>query len=323
MAKIARHVDSNTGSLLKDFKDCLVKDGADSVSTISTGSISFDKATAIGGLPRGKIVELFGVESSSKTTFALHVIANAQRAGVPCAFIDNERTLSKNYAKMLGVDTKKLFILEPENMEQTLQMIYQLNSSKELEGGVVVWDSIGLTPLHGELHEQVDKSHMGDRAQLLWAHSRRIQSIAKTRNVLNLYLNQTTESFSPWETFNTPGGNGLKFACTMRIQLVRGQKQAIKKNSVAQEPWGIAINLTMMKNKMGMPHRKAQTILRFGVGYDEIYEVIEFGIKSKVIEQKGGWFAYNEKNIAQGKESLRVLLSEDKKLYKEIKGKIL
>lgn len=321
--KTARKIDNNTGSFFKDFKDYIVNDSTDLVGAISTGSIMFDKATGIGGVPRGRIIELCGVESSSKTTFSLHVIANAQKLGLPCVFIDNERTLDLEYAKVIGVDIKKLCVLHGDSLEQTLQMIYQINTSKEMENGVIVWDSIGLTPLHGELNEQIDKSHMGDRAQLIWTHVRRIPSIASKRNITNLYINQTTQSFNIWEPFNTPGGSGLKVACSMRAQLTAGKKQALKINGVEQDPWGIIINFIVKKNKLSMPHKKAQTILRFGVGYDEIYDVIELVEYKKVFQKNGSWFVYNDKNIANGKESLRKMFLEDEKFYNEIKKKVI
>jgi len=321
MAKIpVRTIDANTGDFFKDFKDCIVKDNTGGPGVVSTGSISFDDATGIGGIPRGRITELFGMYSSSKTTLALHLIANAQKLGLSCVFIDNERSLSKSYAQLLGVNLKKLKTVEFDTLEQTLQAIFQFNCEPTNKDSVIVWDSIGLTPMHSELHSQIDKSHMGDRAQLLWVHSRRIAGPAKRNNILNLYLNQTTESFSPYEQFVTPGGHGLEHTTSMRVQVIRGQKQAIKVNNVAQEPWGVAINFTTNKNKCSVPHKKTQCILRFGVGYDSIYEVIERSINKKIIVQKGTWLSYEDKNIAQGKEKLRAKFEEDHKFFEKIKG---
>ena len=317
---VKRTINKNTGNLKKDFADCIVdyKSGVGrNVDTVSTGSIKFDLATGIGGFPLGRITELFGVEGSSKTTLALHVIANAQKKKMRCAFVDTEHTLSFDYAETIGVKTKDLLYAQPQTLEQTFDFLYRLTLEKE-KIDVIVFDSIGLTPLFGETRDHSGKSHMGDRATLLWEHCRKIQSIISKRNIMCLYLNQVTDSFDAWTPFSTPGGRAMKFATTFRVQLTPGQKQAIELDGNPQPPFGVIVNLTMMKNKLSMPFKKAQTILRFGEGYDRELEIIDMSLLRGFLVQKGSWFSHKGKNLAQGKISLREYLIKEGKLIKEL-----
>jgi recombination protein RecA len=301
-------------SVLKEYELVDSKPIKQVYDTISTGSFNIDRATGVGGLVRGSLVEVFGHEGSSKTTMSLHSCADALKQGLKVAFIDTECKLDFKYAESLGVDMGKILYHQPKNIENCFDIIYALLNTGEF--GIIVLDSLAQAPLTAELENKTGTSNMGKRAQNINSHSRKITYIAKKYNTLLMYLNQIRGAFDLFQTITTPGGYAIKHQGALRIQLNAGTKEKIGEN----DPFGHRVTATIVKNNYGPPNKKVQTLIRYGEGYDNYFDIIEVGIKRKLIAKSGSWLSLG-KHRCQGMPQLRAYLMENPKTFEELKGK--
>jgi recombination protein RecA len=276
------------------------------IPVISTGSLLVDKALGVGGLPYGRIVETIGQESSGKTTLCLHVIANAQKAGHTCAFVDAENAIDVKYAKDLGVNVDNLLLSQPDYGEQALEIVETLVNTKSV--GVIIVDSIAaLTPL-AEIEGNMTDQQMGLQARMMGKHLRKITAKAKKSNTLLIYTNQMREKIGVMfgSPNTTPGGKAMKFYASIRMQMSRTGSDKDKD--------GEAINNTtqvkIIKNKVAPPFKVAKTSIKFGEGFDYYAEVLDIAIANKTIVKKGAWFSYNGEQLGQGKNATREVLKK-------------
>lgn len=334
MAKTEKTTDmSNTNSeklkALKLTMDKLEKDyGKGSVmmlgdkaetmqEVISTGSIGLDVALGIGGLPRGRVVEIYGPESSGKTTIATHVIAEAQKKGGMCAFIDAEHAFDSNYAKKLGVDVDNLLISQPDYGEQALEIADRLILSGALD--VVVIDSVAALVPKSELEGEMGDSKMGLHARLMSQALRKLTAtIAKTGTIC-IFINQLREKigvmFGNPET--TTGGNALKFYASVRLD-IRRQTQV----KDGDEAIGNHVKVKVVKNKVAPPFRAAEFDIIFGEGISKTGEIIDMGTELGIIQKSGSWYSYNNDKLGQGRDAVKQLMVDNPELAKEIETKI-
>lgn len=287
------------------------------VESVSTGSISLDLALGIGGLPRGRVVEIFGPESSGKTTLTLSTIAQAQKMGLTCAFIDAEHALDPVYAEKLGVNVKELLISQPDTGEQALEIADTLTRSGAVD--VIVIDSVAALVPKAELEGEMGDSHMGLQARLMSQALRKLTgSISKTQCMV-IFINQIRQKigvmFGNPET--TTGGNALKFYASVRIDIRR--IGAIKDKD---EVVGNQTRVKVVKNKVSPPFKQVEFDIMYGEGISKLGEIIDMGVKANIIEKAGSWFSYNSTRIGQGKESAKQFLKENPKLAAEIEDKI-
>lgn len=287
------------------------------VSTFSSGSIALDYILGIDGFPRGRIVEIFGPESSGKTTIALHSIAEIQKLGGIAAFIDVEHSIDPNYSKNLGVNIDNLILSQPDSGEQALEIVDILTKSGHID--LIVVDSVAaLVPeieLQGEMKDQI----IGAQARLMSKALRKITgSLNKTKTTI-IFINQVREKvgviFGSPET--TSGGRALKFYASIRIDVRR-----ISSIGSGDDISGNVIRMKVVKNKLAAPFKSATTEIIFSKGISKISEVIEIAEENKIIEKKGSWYSYEGKNIAQGKQNLKILLESSKDLYEAILTKV-
>ncbi len=287
------------------------------VSVISTGSIGLDIALGVGGLPTGRVIEIFGPESSGKTTVALHVIAEAQKNGGSCAFIDAEHALDPKYATKLGVNINNLLISQPDTGEQALEITDTLIRSGALD--VIVIDSVAALVPKAEIEGEMGDSHMGLQARLMSQALRKLTaSISKSSCVL-IFINQIRMKigvmFGNPET--TTGGNALKFYSSIRLDIRR--IGAIKdKDDVT----GSHTRVKVVKNKVAPPFREVEFDIMYGEGISKMGEIIDIGVKAEIIEKSGSWFSYNGQRIGQGKENAKKFLKENIDMANEIEQKI-
>jgi recombination protein RecA len=309
-------------SIEKQFGKGAIMSMADTVAlkvdAISTGSFSLDLALGIGGLPRGRVVEIFGPESSGKTTLAISVIAQAQKNGGNCAFIDAEHAFDPEYAKKIGVNLDNLLISQPDNGEQALEICETLIRSNALD--VVVVDSVAALVPRAEIEGEMGDSMMGVQARLMSQALRKLTgAISKSKTIL-IFINQIRMKigvmFGNPET--TTGGNALKFYSSVRLDIRR--KAAIKKG---EENVGNNVQVKVVKNKVAPPFKTAEFDIMFGTGIDFEGEIIDLGIKHGIVERAGSWLSYNGEKLGQGKEGGRALLKANPKMTAEIKAKIL
>ena len=309
------------GQIEKQFgKGALMKLGDKpdmDVETISTGSIGLDVALGIGGLPMGRIVEMFGPESSGKTTLTLSVIAQAQKAGKVCAFIDAEHALDPIYAAKLGVDVKELFVSQPDNGEQALEICDALVRSGAID--VIIVDSVAALTPKAEIEGDMGDSHVGLQARLMSQALRKLTGQIKNANCLVVFINQIRMKigvmFGNPET--TTGGNALKFYSSVRLDIRR--VGAVKDG---EEQIGNETRVKVVKNKLAAPFRQVDFQILYGEGISKNGELIELGVKHKLVNKAGAWFSYNGEKIGQGKANAMKWLAEHPTQANELESKI-
>jgi recombination protein RecA len=284
---------------------------------VSTGSLGLDVALGIGGLPRGRVVEIYGPESSGKTTLTLQVIAEAQKAGGTAAFVDAEHALDPAYAGKLGVDVDELLVSQPDTGEQALEITDMLVRSSSID--VVVIDSVAALTPKAEIEGDMGDSHMGLQARLMSQALRKLTGNIKRSNTMVIFINQIRMKigvmFGNPET--TTGGNALKFYASVRMDIRR--IGAIKKGD---EIIGNETRVKVVKNKMAPPFRQAEFQILYGTGISREGEIIDLGVKHGFVEKAGAWYSYNGDRIGQGKENVRQFLKDNPDIAAEIEGKV-
>lgn len=287
------------------------------IEAISTGSLGLDLALGIGGMPRGRIVEIYGPESSGKTTLALSVIAQAQKKGGTCAFIDAEHALDPSYAKKIGVDIENLLISQPDAGEQALEITDTLVRSGAID--VLVVDSVAALVPKAELEGEMGDSHMGLQARLMSQALRKLTSTVARSNTLIIFINQIRMKigimFGNPET--TTGGNALKFYASVRIDIRSVGKLKDKEDIV-----GSQTRVKIVKNKVAPPFKVIDFDIMYGEGISKTGELLDLGIKANIVEKSGSWFAYNGEKLGQGRENAKVYLREHPEVALEIENKI-
>src|SRR5665213_522536 len=289
------------------------KDTIGPISVISTGSISFDAALGVGGVPRGRVIEIFGPESSGKTTITLQIIAEAQKAGGLAAFVDAEHALDPGYAKKLGVDTDNLLISQPDYGEQALEIVEALVRSNAID--VLVVDSVAALVPKAELDGEMGDSHMGLQARLMSQALRKLTgTVSKSRTCL-IFINQIREKigvmFGNPET--TTGGRALKFYSSVRLDIRR--IAAIKEGDVVT---GNRTKVKVVKNKLASPFREAEFDIVYGEGISKEGEVLDLAVANNIVEKSGAWYSYDGERIGQGRENTRSFLKENKEVFAKI-----
>jgi recombination protein RecA len=291
--------------------------GDEQIAVIPSGSLGLDIALGIGGMPRGRIVEIYGPESSGKTTLALHAIAEAQRRGGTCAFIDAEHALDPTYARKLGVDVDNLLISQPDAGEQALEIADTLVRSGAID--VLVVDSVAALVPRAELEGEMGDSHMGLHARLMSQALRKITGSVSRSNCMLIFLNQIRMKigvmFGNPET--TTGGNALKFYASVRMEIRRiGQ---IKER---EEVVGNQTRVKVVKNKLAPPFRQVEFDIMYGEGISKVGELLDLGVKAGVVEKSGAWFSYDSQRIGQGRENAKQYLRDHKNLAESIEAKV-
>jgi len=287
------------------------------ISSISSGSIGVDAALGIGGIPRGRIVEIFGPESSGKTTLSLHVIAEAHKLGGLAAFIDAEHALDAEYAKKLGVDVDNLLVSQPDSGEQALEIAEVLVRSGAID--VIVIDSVAALVPRAELEGEMGDTHVGLQARLMSQALRKLTGIVSKSRTSLIFINQIREKigvmFGNPET--TSGGRALKFYASVRLDIRRTTQ--IKEG---EEVIGSRVKVKVVKNKCAAPFRQAEFDVAYGQGISKTGELIDIGIENKIIEKSGSWFSYGSVRIGQGRENAKQFLLDNPDLMVEVEGKV-
>ena len=287
------------------------------IEAISTGSLGLDVALGIGGLPKGRVVEIYGPESSGKTTLTLQVIAEAQKAGGTCAFVDAEHALDPQYAEKLGVNVDDLLVSQPDTGEQALEITDMLVRSSAVD--VVVVDSVAALTPKAEIEGDMGDSHMGLQARLMSQALRKLTANIKRSNTLVIFINQIRMKigvmFGSPET--TTGGNALKFYASVRLDIRR--IGAIKKGD---EVVGNETRVKIVKNKVAPPFKQAEFDILYGEGISREGEIIDMGVKLDIVDKAGAWYSYNGDRIGQGKDNVRNFLKENTGMAEEIEGRI-
>jgi recombination protein RecA len=289
----------------------------DPMEVVSTGSIGLDTALGIGGLPKGRIVEIYGPESSGKTTIAIHVIAEAQKKGGMCAIIDAEHAFDNSYAKKLGVDVDNLLISQPDYGEQALEIADRLILSGALD--VVVIDSVAALVPKGELEGEMGDSKMGLQARLMSQALRKLTATINKTNTICIFINQLREKigvmFGNPET--TTGGNALKFYASVRLDIRR-----MTQIKDGDEAIGNRVKVKVVKNKVAPPFRNAEFDIVFGEGISKVGEILDMGVELGIVQKSGSWFSYNNDKLGQGRDAVKQLLQDNQGLSDEIEAKI-
>ena len=316
-------LESTLSQIEKQFgKGSLMKLGADnldlSIEAISTGSIGLDAALGIGGLPKGRVTEVYGPEASGKTTLTLQVVAECQKAGGTAAFIDAEHALDPIYAKKIGVNTDDLLVSQPDTGEQALEITDMLVSSGAID--MIVIDSVAALTPKAEIEGEMGDHHVGLQARLMSQALRKLTAHIKKSNTMVIFINQIRMKigvmFGSPET--TTGGNALKFYSSVRLDIRR--IGAIKKGD---EIVGNQTRVKVVKNKVSPPFRLAEFEILYGHGISTEGELIDMGVENNLIEKSGSWYSYNGERIGQGKENVRIFLMDNPKIASHIKQKIL
>ena len=286
------------------------------VDVCPSGSLALDIALGVGGYPKGRIIEIYGPESSGKTTFALHAIAEVQKNGGRAAFIDAEHALDPSYAKNLGVNINELLLSQPDTGEQALEICEALVRSEAVS--IIVIDSVAALVPQAEIDGEMGDSHVGLQARLMSQALRKLSGIINKTKTIAIFINQLREKvgvmFGNPET--TPGGRALKFYSTIRLEVRKGE--AIK---MGDGLVGNKTNVKVVKNKVAPPFKTATVDIMYGEGVSHEGELIDLAVNANIIEKSGSWFAYNGEKIGQGKENAKLLLKEKKDLCKEIEDK--
>jgi len=289
----------------------------DGVEVISTGSLGLDVALGIGGFPRGRVIEIYGPESSGKTTIAIHTIAEAQKAGGICAIIDAEHAFDASYARKLGVDVDNLLISQPDYGEQALEIADRLISSGAVD--VVVVDSVAALVPKSELEGEMGDSKMGLHARLMSQALRKLTATISRTGTVCIFINQLREKigvmFGNPET--TTGGNALKFYASVRLDIRRISQ--IKDGDTAT---GNRTRVKVVKNKVAPPFRQVEFDIVFGEGISKIGEIIDMGVELGILSKSGSWFAYGDSKIGQGRDAVKTFLNDNPEIAEEIEAKI-
>ena len=301
------------GSIMKFDTDVV-----EPVEVISTGSLQLDKALGVGGLPRGRIIEIYGPESSGKTTLTLHAIANCQKNGGTCAFIDAEHALDIGYAQKLGVNVSELLISQPDTGEQGLEIMDQLVNSGAVD--LIIVDSVAALTPKAEIEGDMGDSHMGLQARLMSQALRKVTATAKKTNCTVIFINQLRMKigvmFGSPET--TTGGNALKFYASVRLDIRR--TGTIKKGD---EAIGNETKVKIVKNKVAPPFKEVNFDIMFGSGINKEGEIIDLAVAKGILDKSGAWYSYNGEKIGQGRDNVREFLRTNPDLAKTIEDQII
>ena len=291
--------------------------GVKNIDVVSSGSILIDQALGVGGYPKGRIIEIFGPESSGKTTIALHAIASVQKNGGKAAFIDAEHALDPVYAKKLGVDTDELLLSQPDTGEQALEIVEALVRSEAMS--IIVIDSVAALVPQAEIEGEMGDSHVGLQARLMSQALRKLSGVINKTNTICIFINQLREKvgimFGNPET--TPGGRALKFYSTIRMDVRRSEQ--IK---VGGDVLGNKTIIKVVKNKVAPPFKTAEVEIMYGEGISRTGEVIDVASNLGIIDKSGAWFSYKGEKIGQGKENVKLVLKNNPALYEEIEEKV-
>ncbi len=295
----------------------LGEEGHQKIDVVSSGSLAIDIALGVGGFPKGRIIEIFGPESSGKTTVALQAIASVQKEGGRAAFIDAEHALDPVYAKNLGVDINELLLSQPDTGEQALEIAEALVRSEAVN--LIVIDSVAALVPQAEIDGEMGDSHVGLQARLMSQALRKLSGIMNKTNTTAIFINQLREKvgvmFGNPET--TPGGRALKFYASVRLDIRRGEQ--IKQGD---QIIGNRTNIKVVKNKVAPPFKSAQVDIMYGEGISREGEIVDIASEISIIDKSGAWYSYNGEKIGQGKENTKLYLKENKELKEEIENKI-
>ena len=287
------------------------------VEAISTGALSLDAALGVGGVPRGRIIEIYGPESSGKTTLALHIVANAQKSGGYAAFVDAEHALDPKYASQLGVDVKNLLISQPDSGEQALEITETLVRSNALD--VIVIDSVAALVPRAELEGEMGDSHMGLHARLMSQALRKLTGAVSKSNTSVIFINQIREKigvmFGSPET--TTGGRALKFYASVRMDIRR-----IGSLKDGQDNIGNRVRVKVVKNKMAPPFRETELDIMFGHGFSFEGDILDLALQANLVQKSGSWFSYGEDRLGQGKENVKNFFIENPDLMAKLVGEV-
>ena len=304
--------DYGKGTILKMGDRAVIQ-----IPSISTGSIALDNALGIGGYPRGRVIEIFGPESSGKTTLAIHAIAEAQKAGGIAAYIDAEHAFDRLYAEKLGIDVENLYISQPDNGEQALEITDALIRSGAID--IIVIDSVAALTPKAEIEGEMGDSKMGLQARLMSQALRKLTANISKTNTCCIFINQLRDKigvmFGNPET--TTGGNALKFYSSVRVDIRR-----LAQIKEGDEVMGNRTKVKIVKNKLAPPFKLAEFDIIYGEGISKIGEVIDLGVEFEIIKKSGSWFSYGETKLGQGRDSVKQLLSDNLELCAELEGKI-
>ena len=325
MAKTASDSDQNLKQVLSDIekqfgKGSIMKLGDNEkreIDVISSGSISLDAALGIGGYPKGRIIEIYGPESSGKTTFALHAIAEAQKLGGKAAFIDAENSLDPQYASRLGVDINELLLSQPDNGEQALEIAEALVRSGAIS--VIVIDSVAALVPQAEIEGEMGDSHVGLQARLMSQALRKLAGIINKTNTVAIFINQLREKVGVMygNPEVTPGGRALKFYSSIRLDIRRSEQIKLGSDII-----GNKTNVKIVKNKMAPPFKTCQVDIMYGTGISKEGELVDLGVSADVIEKSGAWYSYNGEKIGQGKENVKEYMKANPKFTEEVYKKV-
>ena len=306
----------------KDFgKGSIMRMGdeqIENVEVIPTGSIGLNAALGVGGYPKGRIIEIYGPESSGKTTLAIHAIAECQKAGGLAAFIDAEHAFDRFYAANLGVDIDNLYISQPDNGEQALEIADQLIRSSAID--IIVIDSVAALTPKKEIEGDMGDSAVGLQARLMSQALRKLTSTISKTNTTCIFINQLREKigvmFGNPET--TTGGNALKFYASVRLDIRRVTSIKDGDNIIGNQ-----VRVKIVKNKVAPPFRKAEFEITFGEGISKVGEIVDLGVEHNIIKKSGSWFSYGESRLAQGRDAVKELLKDNPELCEELEAKIM
>lgn len=312
---------STIDKIEKDYgKGAIMKLGDEtftSIEVIPTGSIGLDMALGIGGYPRGRVVEIFGPESSGKTTLAIHAIAEAQKLGGIAAYIDAEHAFDRTYAEKLGVDLDNLYISQPDHGEQALEIADHLIRSGAID--IIVIDSVAALTPKAEIEGEMGDSKMGLQARLMSQALRKLTANISKTNTCCIFINQLRDKigvmFGNPET--TTGGNALKFYASVRLDI-----RKISQLKEGEDATGNRVKVKVVKNKVAPPFKKAEFDIVFGEGISRIGEIIDLGVEYNIIKKSGSWFSYNDIKLGQGRDAVKQLLTDNFELMNEISQKI-
>ena len=289
----------------------------ETLEVIPTGSIGLDHALGVGGFPRGRVIEIYGPESSGKTTLAIHAIANAQKQGGIAAFIDAEHAFDRFYAEKLGVDVENLLISQPDNGEQALEIADNLISSGAID--IIVIDSVAALTPKAEIEGEMGDSKMGLHARLMSQALRKLTATISKTGCCCIFINQLRDKigvmFGSPET--TTGGNALKFYASIRLDIRR-----VTQIKEGEDVTGNHVRVKVVKNKVAPPFRKAEFDIMFGEGISKLGEIIDIGVEMNIIKKSGSWFSYEDAKLGQGRDSVKQILTDNPELSDQIEAKI-
>ncbi|ECX4021252.1 recombinase RecA [Campylobacter jejuni] len=317
-----KSLDAALKSLDKTFgKGTILRLGdkeVEQIDSIGTGSVGLDLALGIGGVPKGRIIEIYGPESSGKTTLTLHIIAECQKAGGVCAFIDAEHALDVKYAKNLGVNTDDLYVSQPDFGEQALEIVETIARSGAVD--LIVVDSVAALTPKAEIEGDMGDQHVGLQARLMSQALRKLTGIVHKMNTTVIFINQIRMKIGAMG-YGTPetttGGNALKFYASVRLDV---RKVATLKQN--EEPIGNRVKVKVVKNKVAPPFRQAEFDVMFGEGLSREGELIDYGVKLDIVDKSGAWFSYKDKKLGQGRENSKAFLKENPEIADEITKEI-